>query len=123
MFDNNAGYVNDNINASTIYTTTNGAANNICYGLDVNGGSHNFTYANTTTTRKNILEITNNNTNAFVYSGTLTLTYTDVYAITILKNGSAYTTITEWDKLNELLVNYDSGQLTRFRLIIEKYCH
>lgn len=64
LFDNNAGYVNDNINASTIYTTTNGAANNICYGLDVNGGSHNFTYANTTTTRKNILEITNNNTNS-----------------------------------------------------------
>lgn len=62
LFDNNAGYVNDNINASTIYTTTNGAANNICYGLDVNGGSHIFTYANTTTTRKNILEITNNNT-------------------------------------------------------------
>jgi hypothetical protein len=62
LFDNNAGYVNDDINASTIYTTTNGAANNICYGLDVNGGSHIFTYANTTTTRKNILEITNNNT-------------------------------------------------------------
>ena len=57
LFDNNAGYVNDNINASTIYTTTNGAANNICYGLDVNGGSHIFTYANTTTTRKNILEM------------------------------------------------------------------
>jgi len=57
LFDNNAGYVNDDINASTIYTTTNGAANNICYGLDVNGGSHIFTYANTTTTRKNLFEI------------------------------------------------------------------
>jgi hypothetical protein len=62
LFDNNTGYVNDDINASTIYTTTNGTANNICYGLDVNGGSHLFTYANTTTTRKNILEITGNNT-------------------------------------------------------------
>jgi len=62
LFDNNAGYVNDDINASTIYTTTNGAANNICYGLDTNGGSHIFTYANTTTTRKNLLEMYSNTT-------------------------------------------------------------
>jgi len=35
-----------------------------------------------------------------IYSGTLTITYTDVYSITILKNGSAYETIYEWDKRN-----------------------
>ena len=35
-----------------------------------------------------------------IYSGTITITYSDVYAITILKNGSAYTTITEWDRRN-----------------------
>ena len=57
LFDNNVGFVNSDINSSTIYTTIDGAKNNICYGLDVNAGSHIFTYANTTATRKNILEV------------------------------------------------------------------
>ena len=102
LFDNNAGYVNDDINASTIYTTTNGAANNICYGLDTNGGSHIFTYANTTTTRKNLLEM---------YSST-TKSSTEFFSILNSQLGGESQKISfeDYSTVDYLIMRWKSGQ-------------